>query len=1082
MWAYQKDMAFKDLLPDRGHIARSYDEYANITPGGNIRGHGGVAIVWKERINPYIKTTKDGNERILPVILKLPHADPLCIINCYLPSGNSRAALETYAEDLAHIKELVEKHKDCNILIAGDLNADILHRNAKKEVTLATLIKDLKLKNLNAGLEGTSTYNNIPLRQSSHIDYFLSHGLLDWSSTQITPVDTDEGCLNNSTHNAIMTTVHMGHIPPMKVKERDKQQTTAVKWEKIDKVLYQETLSEELNKTDFTLLDTDTAMEIYTSTLQMATLAAHPKLSNSKRDKKDKKKRSSPAVKDASNKAKHNFWKWKIAGRPGTDNPLTRQKNISKKNLRSIQRREEAIKRQELLDEIMAASETDSKTFHKLIRRNRNLTSNETTLNLNGKLENDHAVQTDAWADYFENLSKNKDHHVSEINENTFKIIRQYNNRNPGEQHQFTVYDVEMAIKRLNKNKAADMDGITAEHLQLANLDSLKPLTTIINNIFTNKECPVRCKSGFKIPLPKKGKDNKLQSNYRGITITAIIGKVVEHLIQNDIEDKLQLTSPDLQFGFSRGLSPNMASLILNETIATAKAEGKDLYVASLDAQKAFDVVNHMILKSKLHHEGIQGRQWCIIDNLYTDVKECVRWKGAYSRNFEVQKGVRQGAILSTTLYKLFIGDLLKDLKTSTIGTCIGNIYVGTPTCADDVLLIADEKPELQAMLDYSYDYSRRHQYSIHPEKSTVTHYIKKSTKPKEDWTLGEGIMTETDKFNHLGIDWTAEKTTPDILGRINTARKTVYALMGNGVHGQNGLSPATSIHIIHTYVIPRLLYGLDASLPSKKQRQELNDYHRLLLRQIQGLPRNTANESIYLLLGELPLEAELDCRILTLYGAISRANNNTTLQTLRIRQIALGITGSWFFEVTNICHKYKIDVESTLQTSIPWRKDTWKEYVNSAVKGHWLKHLIEATIQKTSTRWISITSFRNLQSHPVWSSCISNSRLVPAAVTRARMLTRNYPVQARKLKYKQTSSALCPLCGDGEEDLEHFLLLCVTSQHIRNKKLQYIQSLGFTPTSAEELLNGPSSQDRRINREISELCHRLHNFRCSKQ
>jgi hypothetical protein len=70
---------------------------------------------------------------------------------------------------------------------------------------------------------------------------------------------------------------------------------------------------------------------------------------------------------------------------------------------------------------------------------------------------------------------------------------------------------------------------------------------------------------------------------------------------------------------------------------------------------------------------------------------------------------------------------------------------------------------------------------------------------------------------SHLGIrrdtssKFGVKLVVPD---RIQTARKTVYALMGAGLHGMNGINPMVSIHMIKCFVLPRLLYGLDGFIP----------------------------------------------------------------------------------------------------------------------------------------------------------------------------------------------------------------------------------------------------------------------------
>ena len=85
-------------------------------------------------------------------------------------------------------------------------------------------------------------------------------------------------------------------------------------------------------------------------------------------------------------------------------------------------------------------------------------------------------------------------------------------------------------------------------------------------------------------------------------------------------------------------------------------------------------------------------------------------------------------------------------------------------------------------------------------------------------------------------------------------------------MHGCNGLNAKISCKIYQVYEVPRLLYGLEVLLPNKGQLEELEKFHVENLKNIQSLPTRTANSIVYLLLGALPLKAEIERRQLGLF------------------------------------------------------------------------------------------------------------------------------------------------------------------------------------------------------------------------
>ena len=60
----------------------------------------------------------------------------------------------------------------------------------------------------------------------------------------------------------------------------------------------------------------------------------------------------------------------------------------------------------------------------------------------------------------------------------------------------------------------------------------------------------------------------------------------------------------------------------------------------------------------------------------------------------------------------------------------------------------------------------------------------------------------------HMGIMRSANTQESAVQENIKKARRTIYSLMGARLHGENGLDPDTSIHLLQTYVYPGLWAG----------------------------------------------------------------------------------------------------------------------------------------------------------------------------------------------------------------------------------------------------------------------------------
>ena len=153
-------------------------------------------------------------------------------------------------------------------------------------------------------------------------------------------------------------------------------------------------------------------------------------------------------------------------------------------------------------------------------------------------------------------------------------------------------YDRLWSTKSYKKRKANDEFGLSSEHIHHGGQAVSIFITKIVNKIIENKKTPLNIKSAISHPIPKNGKDNKKPGNSRGISICPIIEKVIDTISTDHQKAAIDECDTDLQFGFTTSRSPAYATLLLTEIINNAKGAKLPLYICTVDAQKAFDVVS----------------------------------------------------------------------------------------------------------------------------------------------------------------------------------------------------------------------------------------------------------------------------------------------------------------------------------------------------------------------------------------------------------------------------------------------------------------------------------------------------------
>ena len=192
--------------------------------------------------------------------------------------------------------------------------------------------------------------------------------------------------------------------------------------------------------------------------------------------------------------------------------------------------------------------------------------------------------------------------------------------------------------------------------------------------------------------IPKAGKDKHEIKNWRPISISSCDLKIITKAYSIKVGTYLGDIISNSQMGYVPGRDINFNNRILNLALEHCNSSNLDYSITSLDAQKAYDSVDHTYISNTLREYGFPDEFIKAVDILHSNLRAQVQVNGFLSNPFSIQRGVKQGDALSCALFIIAIDPLIRNIeKNPDIPALLlsDNCAIKTLAYADDIAIIS---------------------------------------------------------------------------------------------------------------------------------------------------------------------------------------------------------------------------------------------------------------------------------------------------------------------------------------------------------------------------------------------------------
>lgn len=342
------------------------------------------------------------------------------------------------------------------------------------------------------------------------------------------------------------------------------------------------------------------------------------------------------------------------------------------------------------------------------------------------------------------------------------------------EKVEFKLDDIIQAIKEIKNSNTIGPDGMPVSFLKNTIYQISLPLHIIFNKSLNSGENHFLWKLNHITPIFKNGDRNNV-ANYRPITIISSVAKILDNMIAKYMQKFFEKIISPMQHGFVKGSSTLTNLSIFTNYLYESFADQTQVDCIYIDFKKAFDLVDHSLLITKLYRYGVPKCIIIWIQNYLDNRKGKVKVNGVFSMIFGISSGVPQGTHIGPILFIIFVNDII-DIFKSSLALLFADdlkLYLKIKDLMDCLLLQDD--------LDNLFQWCTDNFMSVNILKTKIMSYTRKVTRIDYNYSMNDAVLCRTDIIKDLGINFDSKLDFEFHCNKILTsANRTWYNILRN--------------------------------------------------------------------------------------------------------------------------------------------------------------------------------------------------------------------------------------------------------------------------------------------------------------